>query len=165
MEKIDRFDGEYKFLSNFYPSNVTLSDLVYPTVEHAYQAAKINNYAIRTYIQCLSSPGKAKRFGGLIVPNSTNYHNCILLERRKDWFEINIELMYTLLKQKFTKYPELQNLLESTGNSEIIEGNNWGDDFWGIDINKGGKNHLGKLLMIIRDENRGILKGLEKFIS
>lgn len=37
---IDRFSGEYRFLSNFYLAEVELDGEVYPTVEHAFQAAK-----------------------------------------------------------------------------------------------------------------------------
>lgn len=163
--KIDKFDGEYNFLSNFYPCNVILDNLVYSTVEHAYQASKIINAEIRTHIQCLPSPGQAKRFGALIMNNSLNYHNCVLLEKRKDWLDVNIDIMYDLLKQKFTRYPNLKILLEKTGNAELIEGNYWKDTFWGVDINLGGENNLGKLLMMIRNENRGIRNGLEFYIT
>lgn len=40
MKSIDKFRGEYFFLSNFAPCKVTYKGKVFPTVEHAFQAAK-----------------------------------------------------------------------------------------------------------------------------
>jgi predicted NAD-dependent protein-ADP-ribosyltransferase YbiA (DUF1768 family) len=37
---ITRFAGQHRFLSNFYPAPLIWEHLRYPTVEHAYQAAK-----------------------------------------------------------------------------------------------------------------------------
>lgn len=39
-QKIDSFNGKYRFLSNFYPVKVKLDGVTYDSVEHAYQAAK-----------------------------------------------------------------------------------------------------------------------------
>ena len=36
----DKFDGDYAFLSNFYESPCKFEGDIYPTVEHAFQAAK-----------------------------------------------------------------------------------------------------------------------------
>ena len=65
--------------------------------------------------------------------------------------------METLIRQKFTRYPELGNKLLETGDAKLIEGNNWNDRFYGAvyDTNRNewmGENHLGKLLMKIREE-------------
>jgi predicted NAD-dependent protein-ADP-ribosyltransferase YbiA (DUF1768 family) len=43
IKHISSFTGEYRFLSNFYPCVVHLDEEVYPSVEHAYQAAKTVN--------------------------------------------------------------------------------------------------------------------------
>ena len=37
---INRFDGEFAFLSNFWECEVEFDGIVFPSVEHAYQAAK-----------------------------------------------------------------------------------------------------------------------------
>ena len=44
----------------------------------------------------------------------------------------------------------LEPLLLATGDAELIEGNNWGDTYWGK-CNGQGLNRLGILLMQIRD--------------
>ena len=73
------------------------------------------------------------------------------IELRPDWEEVKIEIMRQVLKSKFTHNPELREKLIATGNTELIEGNNWNDRFWGV-CRGVGKNHLGKLLMEIRAE-------------
>lgn len=37
---IREFNGDYRWLSNFSPCNVTIDGLTYPSVEHAYQSQK-----------------------------------------------------------------------------------------------------------------------------
>ena len=143
--KIDCFDGKYAFLSNFYPSPIApFNDgIVYPTVEHAFQAYKTTDINKRKEIAAQPTPGKAKHLGRHV-------------EIRDDWQEIRINVMYTALKEKF-KDLELRTKLLSTGNAELIEGNTWSDNFWGDchcpkcrDIK--GENNLGKLLMKIRED-------------
>jgi ribA/ribD-fused uncharacterized protein len=137
MEKIDSFSGPYEFLSNYYFCVVYLDEERYYSVEHAYQAAKTLNKDERKVIRNVSSPDKAKKLG----------KKCTI---RKDWESIKLQVMYCLLKQKFA-HPELKELLLSTWNAELIEGNWWKDTFWGV-YNGKGSNHLGRLLMKVRDE-------------
>jgi len=77
-------------------------------------------------------------------------------------FEFNkVEVMKRLLEKKFEN-EDLRRKLIETGNLIIIEGNTWGDVYWGVDLKKSeenmwgfeGKNMLGRLLM----ELRGTLK-------
>jgi hypothetical protein len=56
--------------------------------------------------------------------------------------------MKTGLRMKFSD-PFLRKLLLNTGSSMLIEGNNYGDRFWGK-VNDIGSNHLGELLMSVR---------------
>ena len=139
MNKIDSFSGEYKFLSNFYPCKygIKLDNSVYPSVEHAYQAAKtLDKTDRKNFLHC--KPGEAKRLGKK-------------LKIRNDWEKIKINLMYLLNKQKYLKDSSLKEKLLNTQDLELIEGNDWGDTFWGVYNNK-GRNELGKILMKIRNE-------------
>lgn len=137
---INRFRGEYRFLSSFWPAEVELEGLTFPTVEHAYQAAKTTNVTLRKSIARLPTPGIAKRAGrGLPL--------------REDWEEIKLGIMENLVRQKFTLHDDLKHELLGTGDEELVEGNNWRDTFWGM-CGGVGKNHLGKILMKIRDELR-----------
>jgi Xaa-Pro aminopeptidase len=63
MNKIDCFDGEYAFLSNFYDSPIEKDGIVYPTNEHFFQAMKTLDNEERKKIAAAETPGKAKRMG------------------------------------------------------------------------------------------------------
>lgn len=132
---IDKFQYEYRFLSNFYPCPILFEGVVYPSVENAYQAAKTTDTSLRVPFESVTS-GKAKRLGSN-------------LELRDDWNLIKVKLMYGFLYQKFNT-PAYKYLLLKTGNSDIIEGNTWNDEFWGV-CNGKGSNVLGQLLMSLRD--------------
>lgn len=109
----------------------------YPTTEHAFQAAKTLDEKEREKIRVAKTPGQAKRLGQKVT-------------LRKDWESIKIKIMLNLNRQKFDR-ADLGDRLVDTGQAELIEGNTWGDTFWGVC--KGvGKNHLGKILMEVREE-------------
>ena len=137
---ISEFQGEFRFLSNFWPCEVELEGIRFPSVEHAYQSAKTLDLKKRKQISEMTSPGEAKRAGNTLI-------------LRPDWEEIKIEVMRELLRQKFdiTKHYDLWLELHMTKPEELVEGNWWEDTFWGVCKGK-GENHLGKLLMEIRYE-------------
>ena len=135
---IDSFSEEYFFLSNFYDSVVKFDGDSFRTVEHAYQAAKTLDEESRNKIRDAKSPGKAKRLGQKV-------------DLRKDWESIKINVMRDLLKQKFNPRSVLAERLLKTGDEQLVEGNDWGDKFWGV-VDGKGANHLGYLLMEIRND-------------
>lgn len=128
-------------LSNFSYSPITVDvgwgALEYPTVEHAFQAAKAvhawNHHAIRK----VSSPSFAKAMGRKI-------------DLRPDWEDVKYEIMLTCLRAKF-QIPYFRRELLSTGYREIREDSPT-DFVWGY--RNEGQNLLGKALMQIRDELR-----------
>lgn len=133
---IDKFAGDYAFLSNFYPVSVKLSD-DYPysfcSVEHAYQASKTFDWAERDYFRKIDlTAGQAKKLGRQVT-------------MRNDWEKVKLIVMGHLIWQKFDQ-PDLRDKLLSTGYVDLIEGNWWGDKFWGV-CDGEGLNHLGKLIM------------------
>jgi ribA/ribD-fused uncharacterized protein len=134
---ISEFSGKYRFLSNFYPSVVRFEGMNYPTVEHAFQAAKTADPDERANIYYAASPGQAKRLGRQVA-------------LRDDWEDVKLTIMLDLLRSKFA-HRGIRAQLAATGERELIEGNYWGDTFWGVCEGK-GENHLGKLLMKVRDE-------------
>lgn len=136
---INRFTGQYKFLSNFYPCEIEYEGLIYSSVEHAFQAAKSLDRQERIKISRASSPGMAKTLGRHV-------------ELRSDWGIVKDSVMENILRIKF-KDPELKRKLLATGVSELVEGNTWGDTYWGV-CNRKGKNMLGKLLMKLRGDLR-----------
>lgn len=134
---IDRFNDKYFFLSNFSPSPFRIDYVLFPTMEHYFQANKADNQNDYLHIAYAPIPGEAKRLGRKI-------------QLRPDWEKIKDNVMLTGLRKKFAD-PELRNLLLATGDEELIEGNYWGDTYWGV-CNGVGQNKLGKLLMQVREE-------------
>lgn len=135
--KIDKFRGKYYFLSNFFNAQVTYNGITYENNESAFQAQKQPNIA-HTFSHL--NPSQAKSKGRKVV-------------LRNDWEKVKDEIMYNICLCKFTQNEELKQKLLNTGNAELIEGNTWNDTYWGICRGR-GKNHLGKILMQIREELR-----------
>lgn len=154
---IHRFRGQHGFLSNFWPARVAWQGKVWPTVEHAYQASKFGDPAIREAIRAAMSPGGAKAVAHRYAHRATAFDSPANLAAEPDR---RLKVMEDLLRQKFAD-PWLASQLLSTWPNELVEGNTWGDVFWGVDQRSGrGENHLGKLLMKIRDELRAaVAKG------
>lgn len=141
---INKFFGEYRWLSNFHVVDVEFEGRVYPSTEHAYQAAKSDNEEIREMFSKIETPGKAKMASlALICP--PGWH-----ESRK------FEVMEQVLREKFLKNEVLKKKLLDTGSQDLIEGNTWHDNCWGTctcpKCGNSGQNNLGKILMKIRKE-------------
>ena len=136
---IDSFRDEFNFLSNFYPASIWIDGERYPSVEHAFQAAKASDPASKKLIREARTAAMAKKLGKSVdmVPN---------------WDTERVLVMRRLLQEKF-KNPLLRSLLLVTENIPLVEGNTWHDTTWGV-CNGVGSNLLGKLLMEIRDECR-----------
>ena len=164
---IQKFEGRYGFLSNFYPCEIVHQGIVYPSVEHFYVAMKCNGpqylngvqytpIDFREMIASVGHPGTVKKLGKKISV-------------RKDWDVKKIELMNWAVREKF-RDEKLAEMLIETGDVQIIEGNAWHDTYWGVcscDKCAGkGQNHLGNILMKVREELRGIERaGLEAILG
>ncbi len=142
---INSFIGQYRFLSNFYPVIIEFDGQYYASVEHAYQAAKTTDKELRKIFtinnQTMSASG-AKKIGQM-------------LQLRPGWEQLKIIIMEQLLRQKFNQ-PCFKEQLLKTNDEELIEGNNWHDNYYGIcycpKCKGTGENNLGKLLLKIRNE-------------
>ena len=140
--KINKFRGSNYFLSNFYEAPVKYLGMSYSNNEAAFQSAKVLNtkYANQRITFTHLRPNEAKRKGSNVV-------------LRADWEKVKDQVMYDIVKAKFSNNADLKQKLLDTGTAELIEGNTWGDTYWGYDIRqKRGKNKLGKILMKVRDE-------------
>ena len=132
------FSGEHSFLSNYWPSPIRWEGDDYPTVEHAYQAAKCLDPVARGGIRDAPTPGDARRLGREV-------------SLRPGWQRQRFHVMRQLLEVKFTSDPELRAKLLATEGAVLVEGNTWGDTYWGT-CNGRGANHLGRLLMDLREQ-------------
>jgi hypothetical protein len=138
MEKIDSFDGKYRFLSNFYhPCLIYYEGLMYLNSEAAYQAAKTTDTELRKQFQNLE-PNDSKKLGRRI-------------KIREDWDQVKLQVMWEILWYKFTSHQDLKDALIRTGDAYLEEGNSWNDVYWGV-CDELGMNHLGRLLMELRNQ-------------
>ena len=161
---IDLFQGEHRWLSNFFPVQVKYKGLIFSTVEHAYQAAKAKDLTERELFgSFIETPADAKKFW-------TIEENKKYMMPKEEWEAIRISVMENLIAQKFalegfdTDQPLLVNLLINTDPADIIEGNHWNDDFWGKVKKDGtwiGENNLGKISM----QRRATLLELKQKLS
>ncbi len=136
-----RFRDEYFFLSNFYPCEITVWGIAFPTSEHLYVASKTTDTDLRREISKLTTPGKAKRFG----------HG---IELRPDWEKDKILIMEDILHCKFIEQHPALGIRLNEIPGEIIEHNLWHDNFWGVcecGECADGQNILGSLLMKLRE--------------
>jgi ribA/ribD-fused uncharacterized protein len=112
------FYGQYRFLANPWPCQVAYEDRIYPSAEHAFQAAKNRDRGYREHIAALPAWRDAKRAGRQV-------------QLRHDWERVKRAVMLQVVLDKFLRDPYLGDGLLATGDRVLIEGNNWGDDQWG----------------------------------
>lgn len=140
--EITSFTGEYRFLSNFWPCDVKLGNIVFPSAEHGYQARKSLVPAVQVSVARLATPGEAKRYGRRIA-------------LRPDWEQVKKRTMLLVVLAKFVQHPDLAVRLAATEDTYLEEGNAWHDNFWGAcgcdDHTGEGLNYLGRILMMVRD--------------
>jgi ribA/ribD-fused uncharacterized protein len=148
---IPKFEGEHHFLSNFHHSPITImvagtEEVVFPSGEHMFQALKYKAMVLPgeleqwNYVQKVIAdpdPSKAKYAGRSVAIDS------------KKWEGMRIEMMRQTVWEKFKQNQNLVTPLLDTGSAMLVEGNTWGDTFWGR-VDGKGYNLLGSILMEVR---------------
>lgn len=132
---IDSFRGKYAFLSNFSDSKIEINGITFRNSEAAFQSFK--------------DPSRQSEFSSLSGIEAKRKGKQVHI--RSDWDDVKDEVMYCVLWVKFDQNEDLKRMLLITGDELLVEGNNWGDEYWGVC--KGvGQNNLGKILMRLRNE-------------
>jgi len=139
---ITDFRKENRWISNFEKCEIVYEGLAYGSTEAAYQSAKTNDMEIRKLF-CSMTPKQAMIYGREII------------NIRDDWEQVKYNVMYDVNFYKFTHHEYLKEKLLATEEAMLIEGNTWGDIFWGV-CDSIGENNLGKILMKIRSEIKKI---------
>jgi ribA/ribD-fused uncharacterized protein len=130
--------GEIDWMRNDYPSDITIGGIVYPSVEHAYQAAKFSDIDVREQIAEADDVRAARKLGREMPGIDPNW------DARKS------TVMEQLVRAKFTQDTVLGERLAKTGSANIVmEGY---DSFWGTGRDGDGDNQLGEILETIRSE-------------
>lgn len=135
-KSIKGFNEEYRWLSNYFPCTVMWKGLIFKSSEAAYQAAKSLD------------PKEWVRFSNMGAGTSKKEGKKIQI--RDDWEDVKIKIMGDIVMDKFLRNLDLREKLLATGDKFLEETNWWGDTFWGVCKGK-GQNHLGKVLMAVRE--------------
>jgi len=158
---IEQFRGPNFYLSNMYfLENWIQTDqgFLVPTSEHAYQAAKFVDIDAHKQVAsaCAEMLDPRVYADGLAAKEMA--HSLIEqgAEVRLDWEIARDGIMLVSARQKFVRNRPILEKLIATEFEEIVEGNDWGDRYWGVDPvgSRNGKNMLGKILMRVRDEGK-----------
>lgn len=134
----------YAELENKYPSPITYDGITYPSAENAFQATRFKDYSER------------RRFS-YFAPYEAEYKGAKFRSTVPDWDNEKYDIMYNILKIKFSD-PIFKKRLLDTGNQTIIIKNRNHEHEWGTctcsRCRGAGNNNLGKLLMQLRSELR-----------
>lgn len=144
VNPIVKFESEYFWLSNFYEVPVKLGNLTFGSTEAAFQGCKYKAALgdQRTQYEFLedmiqANPSQSKKLGKRLSIDVDK------------WESIKVRCMREVVKAKFDQHDDLRLKLIETGAALLVEGNTWGDKFWGR-CDGAGLNVLGSILMELR---------------
>ncbi|WP_392531138.1 NADAR family protein [Nostoc sp. C117] len=138
----------YGCFSNFSFHGIYIQGAYWPTVEHYYQAQKFvgsTDAVIIPVIHAAATPEEAAALG-----------RCGTRQLRQDWDLVKTQVMREAVLKKFLTHADIREVLLMTGNEMLVE-NSPNDYFWGCGTNQTGQNHLGKILISVREEIRKLL--------
>lgn len=151
---INSFRGEHAFLSNFYQAVFEWRGRRWFCGEQAFQYAK-TDYPRDDYLGRATARDLAKRLLDTGNPKTAKKYGREIPLDTKFWNQHRVQIMREITHAKFaTAGNDIAGKLIRTGDAMLIEGNDWGDKFWGRCLENGqwvGLNKLGVILM----EERG----------
>lgn len=142
------YPKEFYVFDNFSSFQIEYDGFLWPTSEHAFQAAKFKDCAPEIFQQIL---------------NARSAHDAQKIARENkfirnpEWEELKETKMKEILICKVEQHPYVLKKLLDSGDREIIE-DSWRDAEWGWGRNRDGENKLGKIWMEIRNEFRTLPK-------
>lgn len=143
--------GKFYELTNFYENwrkkktvhvPVHYKGHNYKTSEHAFQGAKFDTKETRKIVHQIIQAPTARDAFDIAQANSNHI--------RPDWHQMKDQVMYDIVKAKFSD-KHLKKVLLKTGDRYLIEASPY-DAYWGWGQNHQGENKLGKILMRVRYE-------------
>jgi hypothetical protein len=131
---------QYGCFSNFSPHGFVLDELYWSTSEHYFQAQKFIGTPYLEKLRLVKTPKEAANMGRQRT-----------LPLRPDWEDVKDNIMRKAVFSKFSTNKDIQEILLSTGNEELVE-NSPIDYYWGCGADGSGKNMLGIVLMEVRQQ-------------
>ncbi|MFF9765217.1 NADAR family protein [Streptomyces sp. NPDC014636] len=124
-------------LRNDYPAPITLGDVTYPSVTHAYWAQSVADPEVRASVVTAETGAKARTLAAKAT-------------RREGWDQVRTAAMARLLRAKYEQHPDLAAVLLATGEATVLY-DDADSEFWG-DNGGRGRNWTGRLLELVRSE-------------
>ncbi len=136
------FISDWYVFDNFASFQIEWRGKLYPTSEHAYQAAHFftSSPELSEQIRLCRS---ARAAADLANQNSS--------KDDKDWPQKKLAVMEEIVRAKLAQHSYIRQKLIETGDSMIVETND-NDGFWGWGKDHKGRNELGKIWMKLREE-------------
>ena len=141
-EIVGFYPREFYPFDNFSAFQVVWKDRLWPTSEHAYQAAHFLDTAPELVEQIRSAASPEQAFK---IANANSHRE------PGDWAEKKVSIMEEICREKLRQHPYIQEKLLQTGELAIVEDSPV-DSFWGWGPNRDGCNELGKIWMRLREE-------------
>ena len=132
--------GPLGYLANYSNHGFYKNGIYYKTVEHYYQSEKFDNKEITENRINATTPKEASNIG--------RDRNNI---RKPNFKQIKDDVMYEGVLEKFRQNKDIQEKLLETGNEEIRE-MTIDEYYWGVGKDQSGENHIGRILMRVRDK-------------
>lgn len=136
------FIDEYQMFDSFAATSLMWRGVVWPTLEHAYQAAKFEDAILIEKIRLARTPYEAKT-----IARKEEYVHKVY----GDWPTRKVAIMKELINEKIAQHQIVRDLLIATGERGLIENSPF-DSFWGVGKDGNGKNMTGVLWMECRTE-------------
>jgi len=144
-KNVKGFFDKYRWMSNFHNCLVCHDTLPFPSSEHAYMFAKLD----QTKMSDIEIKSEYDKVFNMTAREVKKWGRSVDL--RPDWESIKYDVMAAVVFDKFSRNLDLREKLLATGDKYLEEKNWWRDIWWGVDINLGGQNNLGKILMKVRE--------------
>lgn len=138
---IKYYEQWFDIFNNFSAYAVEMDGVIYPTAEHAYQAAKCTDPNGKKKIAAARSPLESKELSNVTYSQAKD----------PDWDIKKLEVMEAIYRAKLSQHPAVKEALLRSGDEEIVEDSPV-DYFWGCGADGSGQNHSGKLWMKLRSE-------------
>lgn len=158
----------YGCFSNLFRRAITVGDMTFPTVEHAYQSLKPRDPRVRAWLMAAPAPSIVA-IAAHVLPSDEVDPTEVMgrtadallgFHTRPGWSRLRYSWMMQCLRAKFDQHQDLADLLLGTGDAPIVEAGRIDDDAgrrWGI-VNGRGANYLGRMLMRVRAELQGSVR-------
>lgn len=143
-DPIGFYEREFYPLSNFSSFQVEWRGRVWPTAEHAYQAAHFFDTAPELVENIYNARSAHEAY--VIAKSNTD-------QAPDNWDEIKSDVMEEICAHKLQQHEYVRRKLLQTGDVYLVE-DSPKDDFWGWGESRNGRNELGNIWMCLRNRLR-----------